>query len=78
MGGTALRWTPDGKELAYVEGSRQNIWAVPLDGGPPHALTRFAPDTRAIFRFAFSRDGRLAFVRASIEHDVVLLSGLPP
>jgi DNA-binding winged helix-turn-helix (wHTH) protein/Tol biopolymer transport system component len=78
VGASALRFTPDGEELAYIEGTGKNIWAVPLDGGPLHALTRFADDPRPILRFAWSRDGRLAFVRASIEHDVVLLSGLQP
>lgn len=78
VSGAVLRWTTDGKELAYIVSGGQNIWAVPLDDGPPHALTSFAPDPRPIVRFAWSRDGRLAFVRASIEHDVVLLSGLRP
>jgi hypothetical protein len=78
VGGPAMRFTPDGKELAYIDGSGRNIWAMPLDGGAPHALTRFAEDPRPILRFAWSRDGRLAFVRASIEHDVVMLSGLRP
>lgn len=78
IGGPVLRWTPDGTELAYIDAPGQNIWAMPIDGGPPHALTSFAPERTRIMRFAWSRDGRLAFVRASVEHNVVLLSGLRP
>ncbi|HEX5048111.1 MAG TPA: winged helix-turn-helix domain-containing protein [Gammaproteobacteria bacterium] len=78
IGATPLRWTPDGKQLAYIAEPRDNIWAVPLDGGPPHALTHFAMNPSPIVRFAWSRDGRLAFVRASTEENVVLVSGLRP
>ena len=39
----------------------------------------FAKDSSFIARFAWSRDGhRLAFVRADVEEDVVLLTGLHP
>jgi Tol biopolymer transport system component len=75
-----LRWTPDGKELAYVgRPSGSDIWATPLDGGAPHAITNFGPEASLIARFAWSRDGRrLAFIRRDVEFDVVLLSGLRP
>jgi Tol biopolymer transport system component len=78
IGAPLLRWTPNGQELAYLEGARQNIWAVPLDGGPPRALTSFGGDMPPILRFAWSADARLAFVRGSVETDVVLLTGLHP
>lgn len=70
-----LRWTPDGKELGYVAWPPTDIWAIPLDGGAPHAVTTFGPDKSQIVRFAWSRDGtRLAFVREQVEESVVLLS----
>ena len=38
-----LRWTPDGKGLAYVSSSSgaSNIWIQPLNGGPFRKLTDF-------------------------------------
>src|SRR5207253_5672353 len=58
--GYPLRWTPDGRAVAYVDGATQrNIWVQPLAGGPPRQLTRFTD--RTIADFAWSRDGtRLA------------------
>jgi hypothetical protein len=74
-----LRWTPDGKELAYVAGDFRNIWAAPLDGSAPHAITSFAPDAPKMPGFAWSGDGhRLAFIRYHGEDDVVLLTELRP
>jgi Tol biopolymer transport system component len=74
-----LRWTPDGRELACLAGTHKNIWATPIDGGAPHALTAFAQDASPIVRFTWSRDGRrLAFVRSDVEEDIVLLTGLRP
>jgi Tol biopolymer transport system component len=74
-----LRWTPDGKELAYVSVPGTDIWEMPLEGGAPHALTGFGPHASRILRFAWSRDGRrLAFIRADIQDDIVLLTGLRP
>jgi hypothetical protein len=64
------------KELACVASG--NIWATPIDGGAPHALTAFA-DAGWIVRFTWSRDGRrFAWVRADVEQDIVLLTGLRP
>jgi DNA-binding winged helix-turn-helix (wHTH) protein/Tol biopolymer transport system component len=74
-----LRWTPDGAELAYLRAGYKDIWAVPRDGGAPHAVTSFAPDASPILNFAWSRDGRrLAFIRFEVEEDIVLLTGLRP
>jgi dipeptidyl aminopeptidase/acylaminoacyl peptidase len=76
-GGRSVRWTPDGKELAYVAHGAKDIWAVPLNGGEPHALTSFAPHASSIATFRWSRDGgRLAFIRMDTEQDIVLLTGL--
>lgn len=53
-----LRWTPDGKGLAYVSsfGGASNIWLQPLDGGPSRKLTDFKD--AEITSFAWSDDGR--------------------
>jgi serine/threonine protein kinase/sugar lactone lactonase YvrE len=71
----SLRWTPDGRALAYVDTRNgvSNIVAQPLDGGAPKQLTDFKADR--IFSFDYSRDGRqLALSRGTINNDVVLIS----
>ncbi|HET9217704.1 MAG TPA: protein kinase [Terriglobia bacterium] len=75
--GGPVRWTPDGRGIAFVIPSPQaNIWIQPLDGSPPRQLTRFT-DGRAIPDFAWSRDGsRLAIVRVRSITDVILYKGL--
>jgi Tol biopolymer transport system component len=74
---TRLRWTPDGRGVAYV-GPGSNLWVLPLDGKPPRQLTRFT-DGRTIADFAWSRDGkRLAVARATVKDDIVLFTGLQP
>jgi Tol biopolymer transport system component len=74
--GDHLRWTPDGRGVAYIDGAtRQNIWVQPIDGGAPRQLTHF-PD-RIIAAFAWSRDGtRFAVARATVTNDIVLFKGL--
>jgi serine/threonine protein kinase len=70
-----VRFTPDGRELAYVDSSQSNLWSVPLDGGPARPLTHFVD--RTILAFSWSRDGkRLAIARATTTNDIVLLKGL--
>jgi serine/threonine protein kinase len=53
-----LRWTPDGKELAYVSSSSgaSNIWIQPVNGGPFRKLTDFKE--AEITSFAWSDGGR--------------------
>ncbi len=53
-----LRWTPDGKALAYVSSSSgaSNIWIQPLDSSPFRKLTDF--QEAEITSFAWSDDGR--------------------
>lgn len=53
-----LRWTPDGKGLAYVSSSSgaSNIWLQPLDNGQFRQLTDFKD--AEITSFAWSEDGR--------------------
>jgi Tol biopolymer transport system component len=69
-----LRWTPDGRALAYIDrqGGLYNIVAQPLDGGKPVKLTDFKTDR--LFGFDFSRDGKqIALSRGAINSDVVLI-----
>ena len=71
-----LRWTPDGRSVAFIRTSRRvsNLWGQPIDGGPPRQLTDFK-DQR-IANFAYSRDGKqLVFSRGVVNSDVVLISG---
>lgn len=70
-----LRWSPDSGALTYIA-TRQgvsNIWSKPIDGGPSRQLTSFTSDR--IFRFAWSRDGKLlACERGKVINDAVLIS----
>jgi eukaryotic-like serine/threonine-protein kinase len=73
--GDRLRFTPDGKSLAYEVDDHgvSNLWTMPLDGGQPKQLTDFK--SNHIFDFAWSRDGKsLALSRGQISRDVVLLT----
>lgn len=53
-----LRWTPDGRTLAYVITGNgiSNIWSQPLDGSPPKQLTDFKSDLT--YWFEWSSDGK--------------------
>ncbi len=69
-----IRWTQDGRDLAYIRDQQgvSNIWAQPLDGGPPKQVTDFTAGQ--IFNFAWSKDGQqLALARGSQTSDVVLI-----
>ena len=73
-----VRWTQDGRYLTYIRDQQgvSNIWAQPLDGGPPKQLTDFP--TGQIFNFAWSRDGHeLALALGSQTSDVVLIHSSP-
>lgn len=69
-----VRWTPDGRALAYINRrDPANIISQPLDGGPPRQLTDFKSDR--VFSFALSRDGKqLALARGTLTNDVILIS----
>jgi sugar lactone lactonase YvrE len=74
-----LRWTPDGRALAYVDTTYRAIWAVPVDGGAAYAVATYAPETSPIAWFAWSGDGQhLGFMRVTTEFDIVLFSALRP
>lgn len=69
-----LRWTPDGKALAYVRDAEEvsNIWTLPLDGGKPRRITGF--NENYIAYFDWSLDGRqLVVSRGSVASDAVLI-----
>ncbi|MGD0414794.1 MAG: protein kinase [Terriglobales bacterium] len=69
-----IHWTQDGRDLTYIRDQQgvTNIWAQPLDGGPPKKLTDFT--TGQIFNFVWSKDGhQLALARGSQTSDVVLI-----
>jgi eukaryotic-like serine/threonine-protein kinase len=71
-----LRWTPDGRGIAYNDLATRNIWIQSLDGSAPRQLTHFTDD-RQIADFAWSHDGkRLAISRVSTSNDIVLFRGL--
>jgi serine/threonine protein kinase/Tol biopolymer transport system component len=55
---TPLRWTPDGKSIAYVVTQKGvgNVWMQPIDGGEPKPLTKFTE--RRVYSFDWSPDGR--------------------
>jgi Tol biopolymer transport system component len=77
--GGRVRWTPDGRAVAYIrEKPQANIWLQPLDGSPVRQLTTFT-DGRDILDFAWTRDGsRLAIARASSTTNIVLFKRLQP
>jgi len=74
--GRLLRWTPDGRGLAYISSAGSNVWVQPLDGRRATQLTGFT-DGAVIGDFAWSRDGkRLAVSRSTTTNDIVLFTGL--
>jgi eukaryotic-like serine/threonine-protein kinase len=69
-----LRWTADGRAMTYIDtiNGVSNIWALPVDGGPPKQLTDFKTDQ--IFWFDFSRDGKqIAVSRGTQTSDVIVI-----
>ncbi len=69
-----LRWTPDGKGLAYVSSSSgaSNIWIQPLNGGPFRKLTDFKE--AEITSFAWLDGGRqIVLVRDTRAYVPVLV-----
>jgi eukaryotic-like serine/threonine-protein kinase len=76
LGAVRVRWTPDGRGIAYVDGERQrNIWIIPAAGGPPNQVTHF--EDRVIVDFDWSPDGtRLVVARRLETNDIVMIQGL--
>ena len=74
-----LRWTPDGKSIAYIsnEGDIVKIIVHSLDNTePPRVLLAFPTEAGGLIQaFAWSPDGRqFAFTRESNHRDAVLLN----
>ncbi len=70
-----VRWTPDGKAVAYVriDEGVENIWGQPIEGGEPSRLTDF--DGGYIGNFRWSRDGADLYVtRGAQLADMVMIS----
>ena len=70
-----LKWTPDGRAIAFVEPEGTNVWLQPIDGSAPRQFTHFSD--RQIDAIAWSPDGRrLAVSRRLTTTDIVLFTGL--
>jgi Tol biopolymer transport system component len=73
-----LRWTPDGRNLAYAQYPQDKrfgeaLWLQPVDGGPPQQVLDLTPDL--LYWAAWSRDGKqLAISHGRFVRDIVLLS----
>jgi Tol biopolymer transport system component len=75
-----IRWTPDGRALAYIHdttGNVQNVYMQPLAGGEPVQLTHFDSEPALVADYAWSKDGKkFAVTRARYnDADVVMFSG---
>ncbi|HEY4642062.1 MAG TPA: winged helix-turn-helix domain-containing protein [Thermoanaerobaculia bacterium] len=72
-GSPALRWSPDGRAITYVvtRDGVSNIRSQAVDGGAPAPLTDWKADV--IYRFDWSRDGRLLCERGTTVADVILV-----
>ena len=69
-----LGWTADSRSIIYADArdDADNIWSVPLRGGPAKQLTRFT--TGLIFAFQVSADGKnIAMSRGTQTDDVILI-----
>ena len=69
-----LGWTADSRAIIYADtrDNADNIWSMPIDGGPARRLTNF--NTGLIFAFQSSRDGKqLVLSRGTQTDDVILL-----
>ena len=72
-----LRWLPDSRAitLAGVQNGVSNLYKLSLEGGDPQPMTNFKSDW--IFRYAWSRDGKmLAVERGMPISDVIMISDL--
>jgi len=69
-----LAWSADGEAIVYSDDSTevQNLWRMPLDGGPPQQITHF--DSQRIIEFdTLPGGGGFVLSRGTVTSDVVLL-----
>jgi Tol biopolymer transport system component len=69
-----IGWTPDGRALTYIDvrDGVGNVWAQPLDGGPPRQLTYFMTDL--VTQANWSPNGKkIALIRGEDLSDIILL-----
>ena len=69
-----LHWTADGGSVVYswYSSGVSNLWAQPLAGGSPRALTHFK--SGLVWDFAFSREGKqVALARGDDTTDLILI-----
>jgi Tol biopolymer transport system component len=69
-----LGWSADSRSIIYADArdNADNIWSVPLQGGPAKQLTNFS--TGLIFAFQISSDGKhIAISRGTQTDDVILI-----
>ena len=71
-----LRWMPDGKAVSYIKTDNgvANLWAQPIDGGPPYQVTRFTADGIPSYCDWSSKFG-LICSRGRVVRDAVLITG---
>jgi Tol biopolymer transport system component len=75
LNGRIYRWSPDGQSIVYVkdEGTKDNLYELPLGGGEPKAITNFADGQ--IANFVWSPDGkRIVLTHYLQSRDVVMLN----
>ena len=80
FGWQKLGWTPDGHALTLVHDTIenvQNVYMLPLAGGPPVKLTSFSSEPGIVAAYAWSPDGKkFAITRARYnDTDVVMFTG---
>lgn len=66
-GASSVRWSPSGREIAFVarRGEKAQVWSLPADGGEARALTSHG---ESVSSFDWSGDGRrLLFLAATPE-----------
>jgi TolB protein len=68
-----LGWTPDSKAIVYANArdNADNLWTLPLDGGPAKQLTKFG--SGLIFSFQLSPDGKQVVMSRGTQTDDVIL-----